>query len=244
MAASQCESCLMPYQDLLEMGTYQGGEVSYFSPLPQSRHATLLRAFEEFEQAGGKIVVELGTTRSFVHGGLLGCNEDDPKWWTPDQPMNWDWGAGCFTFMAASCLSRISQELEVHTVDIAASHIKRCQLITEPYRHYLNYYVDTSEHFLRSFPADKKIDLLYMDTGDVFPIEPTALLHLREAKILVERDLMAPCGLILIDDVRNGTSRKFGDRSEYGKAKYSLPYLLENGFEILMDEYQVLLRKK
>ena len=61
---------------------------------------------------------------------------------------------------------------------------------------------------------------------------------------MVERDLIAPHGLILIDDVKNGTPRKFGEISEYGKAKYSLAYFLEHDFEILMDEYQVLLRKK
>ena len=30
---------------------------------------------------------------------------------------------------------------------------------------------------------------------------------------------------------------------EYGKAKYSIPYLRDNGFEIIMDEYQVLMQK-
>jgi hypothetical protein len=41
----------------------------------------------------------------------------------------------------------------------------------------------------------KCIDLLYLDTGDVNPVEP------------------------------------------------SIPYFLENGYEIIMDEYQVILRK-
>lgn len=46
-------------------------------------------------------------------------------------------------------------------------------------------------------------------------------------------------GLILIDDVRNATPRRFGEGSTLGKAKYSIPYLLENGFEIVFDGYQV-----
>jgi len=30
---------------------------------------------------------------------------------------------------------------------------------------------------------------------------------------------------------------------ELGKAKYSIPYFLDHGYEIMMDEYQVILRK-
>ena len=81
-----------------------------------------------------------------------------------------------------------------------------------------------------------------MDTGDVTPIEPTAELHLRESKILVENDLISEDGIILIDDVRNPQSMKQND-DEYGKEKYSIPYLRDNGFEIIMDEYQVLMQK-
>ena len=48
----------------------------------------------------------------------------------------------------------------------------------------------------------------------------------------------------IIDDVRHSTPKKFGEKSDYGKAKYSLPYFLANGFETIEDEFQVLLRKK
>jgi hypothetical protein len=231
------------FKKYLEEGTYQGAEIGYLQSVPKSRYDTLRAAFEHFENTNGKIVVELGTTRSFVHGGLAGCNLDDPMWWTPNQPENWDWGAGFFTLMAAISLSPLTNEFELHTVDLSKAHINRCKIITEQYKTCISYHVNSSENFLMQFPESKKIDLLYMDTGDMTPIEPTAQLHMREAKIIIERDLMAKNGLILIDDVRSGTPKKFGELSEYGKAKYSLPYLLENGFEILMDEYQVLLRK-
>ncbi len=98
----------------------------------------------------------------------------------------------------------------------------------------------TSERFLRTF--DKKIDLLYLDTGYMNPIEPTAHLQLREAQIIVERDLLSDNGLLLIDDVRN--QNVLDDASGLGKSKYAIPYLLKNGFEIVEDEYQVILRKK
>ena len=36
-------------------------------------------AFDHFVQTGGRTVVESGTIRSFVHGALPGCGEDDPR---------------------------------------------------------------------------------------------------------------------------------------------------------------------
>ena len=48
----------------------------------------------------------------------------------------------------------------------------------------------------------------------------------------------------LIDDVRNSTPKLNGEISDYGKAKYSIPYFIENGYETVMDEYQVILQKK
>ena len=49
--------------------------------------------------------------------------------------------------------------------------------------------------------ATKSIDLLYLDTGNMD--EETALLHLREAELIVKHDILKDDGLILIDDVRN-----------------------------------------
>jgi len=67
--------------------------------------------------------------------------------------------------------------------------------------------------------------------------------HKTEAKIIVERNVLSDNGLILIDDVRNCTPKLNGGISDYGKAKYSIPYFVENGYEIVMDEYQVILQK-
>ena len=50
---------------------------------------------------------------------------------------------------------------------------------------------------------------------------------------MVENNLISDNGLILIDDVRNPQSMKQND-DEYGKAKYSIPYLQDNGFEIII----------
>jgi hypothetical protein len=237
--APKAITMLKRYKEYLHEGTLQNQDWSQLSRIPKTRYATFRQAFEHFEKNNGKIIVELGTTRSFVHGGLPGCNSDNPAYWTPNNPANWDWGAGCFTRMAGECLQHTNPI--IHTVDLAWQHIERCKIVTKDFAHLISYHVNSSEQFLRSIPY--KVDLLYLDTGDMTPIEPTAQLQLREAQIIVERDLIAPNGIILIDDVRNQTPKKFGELSDLGKAKYSIPYLLAHGFEMVADEYQVILKK-
>ena len=228
------------YRGYLEEGTYVGFDWSKINPLPQSRYHTFKMAFDHFAHNNGRVVVELGTSRSFVHGGHPGCNLDDPAYWDVSNPKNWDWGAGFFTYMAAACLSHLNPV--IHTVDIIAAHIERCKIITAEFKEYLNYHVASSVDFLKRCEPES-IDLLYVDTGDMTPIEPTALLQLEEAQVIVEKNLLSPHGIILIDDVRNQTPKQFGEESELGKAKYSIPFFLAHGFEIIGDEYQVILQK-
>lgn len=239
LSANAVESKLEPFKSYLEWGTYEGQAWPASQPLPKSRYETFKAAFESLPQ--NPVVVELGTTRSFVHGGHPGCNLDDPSFWNPNQPENWDWGAGFFTRIAAISLSHLNPE--IHTLDLLSGHIRRCQVITQDFNN-ISYHVASSEDFLNNCSFPHGIDLLYLDTGDMTPIEPTALLQLREAQIIVNRNLIAKNGYILIDDVRNQTPKKFGEQSDLAKAKYSLEYLLNNGFEMIMDGYQVLLRKK
>lgn len=228
------------YRHFLEEGTYQGQNWTSFERIPLSRFDTFKLAFEHFVQNNGRVIVELGTSRSFVHGGLVGCNSNDPIYWTPDNPENWDWGAGFFTRMAAETLYPLNPT--IHTVDLAQSHIKRCQLMTKLFEQIIRYHVCSSVDFLRTLPP-KSVDLLYLDTGDMWPIEPTAELQLEEARIIVERNILTDEGIILIDDVKNQTPKQFGESSDLGKSKYAIPYLLANGFEIVADEYQVILKK-
>lgn len=236
------EEKIAPYEYFLERGTLDHQDWSNFNSPPQSRYYTFKKAFELFEKNNGHIIVELGTSRSFTHGESIGCNSNNPIFWTPDQPENWDWGAGFFTKMVAICLQHLNPE--IHTVDLVKSHIERCKIITKEQNHLIRYHVCSSVDYLNRCNFSNGIDLLYLDTGDMTPIEPTALLQLQEVKKIVERNVIAKNGLILIDDVKNQTPKKFGESSDLGKSKYALPYLLQNGFEIVMDEYQVLLRKK
>lgn len=247
-----CESTEIPsftsltldrYKEFLEKGTYDGigGDVSLLTRKPQSRYHTFKIVLEHLEKKENPLIVELGTSRSYVHGGHPGCNTDDTRHWTPNQPENWDWGAGFFTRMAAECL-RFANPI-IHTVDIERAHIIRCRHMLADFD-CVKYHICSSLDFLASCHFGRGIDLIYLDTGDMTPIEPTAILQLREAQIIVERNLLADDGLILIDDVKNMTPRRFGETSDLGKSKYSLIYLLQNGFEVVADEYQVIVRKK
>lgn len=221
-ASTQIKQVLAPYKHFLEIGTYESFAAwPQGKPLPRSRHYTFKKAFEHFERTNGKIVVELGTTRSFTHGGLPGCLVNNRIHWTPDKPANWDWGAGSFTRMAAEALAHLNPEF--HTLDLNANHIAIARVITENFP-FMHYHVCTSEDFLHSCDFPQGIDLLYMDTGDMN--EATAWLQLAEAKIVVERNLIADNGIILIDDVRNQSIKQHNATSEYGKSKYALPYLL------------------
>jgi hypothetical protein len=249
LARVQCNSNLIEpitetlnkYKSFLVLGTYEGQDWSQFTRIPKSRYYTFKKAFCYFVAMQGKVIVELGTSRSFVHGGLPGCNSSDIQFWKPHNPECWDWGAGFFTRMVAESLAFLSPR--IHTVDICAEHIERCKIMTSDFSSIISYHVASSVDFLAQLPSHS-IDLLYVDTGDMTPIEPTAQLQLEEAKIIVEKDLIVPGGIILIDDVRNQTPKQFGEISELGKAKYSLPYFLEHGFTLVEDEYQVLLQKK
>ena len=51
---------------------------SYYDHVPKSRFYSFSYAFDYFSSTGGSVIVELGTSRSFVHGGHIGCNSDMP----------------------------------------------------------------------------------------------------------------------------------------------------------------------
>jgi len=70
----------------------------------------------------------------------------------------------------------------------------------------------------------------HMESG-----EEACIQHLNDAKQIVEKDIMSENGIILIDDI--------GDNITNTKGRYSIPYLLENGYRQVIGEYQVLLER-
>lgn len=226
------------YRDLLENAIYvyhpKEAFVNFFGRIPATRYDTFKYCLNNLPNKAN--ILELGTSRSFVDGKFEGCNSDDPKFWQVNRPEMWDWSAGFFSKV-------FTEKTTYHltTVDLMASHIQRCKLMTHEQQDHITYVVSSSVDFLRKCNKHQ-FDMIYMDTGDMTPIEPTAVLSLEEAKIIVERNLLKPGGILLIDDVRSIVPKQAGEQSDYGKAKYSLPYLLKNGFTLVMDEYQVVLR--
>jgi hypothetical protein len=204
-----------------------------------SRKYTLIRVYKELlEKSNPKYrptIIELGTTRSYVHGGLEGCMSYDKKYWQPDNPETWDWGAGCFT--------RVFAELPVfiHTVDINSNHIEVCRTITQEFPNIM-YHVSDSAIFLQN--VEEPVDLIYMDVGDVTPLEESAMLHKRDAEIIIRNNLVKIGGYVLIDDVRCPVPIvEYGEKSCFGKAKYSIGVFMANGFDTVLDEYQLLLKR-
>lgn len=194
-----------------------------------SRYATLLDALETFIAIGGKVVVELGTTRSFVSGGFPGCMVNDPRYWNPSEPRMWDWGAGVFTRVAAEHLQEHGPE--IHSVDVSLAAIQISQVITADLAHLITYHHQSSEDFLRSFSGP--IDLLYMDAGETGM--GADQLHLREAMIVIERRLLSPRAVVLIDDVHVPGATA-------SKGSLSIPYLCQQGFRMRSAGYQVVLQ--
>jgi hypothetical protein len=236
---SHVESVLDKYRDFLDRGVYEVHNFAHSPRVPKARYHTFHRALTLFAQNRGKVVVETGTSRSFVSGGHEGCLSDDPVYWQPSNPRVWDWGAGIFTRVAAECLAPFKPT--IHTIDIVDAHIQRCKIITADFSSLMRYHVCSSLEFFKTYRSKRKIDLLYLDSGDI--CEDSAKLQLEEVKAVVRRNLIAPGGLILIDDVKVPVDG-IAQASEYGKARYSIAYLLDHGFDIIEDEYQVLLQKR
>lgn len=223
------------YRNYLHEGTYQS---LGYEDISKSRYQSFKKCLDYLQTIDNPNILELGTCRSFVDGKFEGCNLDDTIYWHPQDPSFWDWGAGCFLLV----IGEIIENGNITTVDLIASHIKRSKVMTDSLGIKCNHVVSDSLAFLRNTP--EKYDLIYVDTGDMWPIEPTAQLQLDECKIIVERNLLKPGGLILIDDVLNKTPKELGDtNNELGKSKYSLNYLLEQDYEIIYKGYQYLLKK-
>lgn len=201
----------------------------------KSRAYTFRYVWDEMLKIEKPVIVELGTTRSFLSGAAKeGCMVADEKYWNPDKPEDFDWSAGCFTFVFAQL-----PNVELHTVDINSNHLWIAKIMTSNFGS-VNYHLSDSVEYLRN--SNIKYDCIYMDSGDVG--ENTAKLHEREAKVIVEKELVKIGGIILLDDVRSDVAiKQFGERSRFGKDKYSIGVFLANGFDICADNYQMILKR-
>lgn len=222
---------LEKYKKYLDAGTVESSGIDNEAI---SRYQSFKKCMEFLENKKNKSILELGTTRSFTDGKYEGCNSDNTFYWNKDNYSKWDWGAGCFTLIFGQL-----DEIDLTTVDVCSSHIERCKFMTSSLGIQCTHVVSDSVEFLKQ--TDKEYAIIYLDTGDMTPIEATAQKQLEEVKIIIERKLLMPLGYLLIDDVMNKTPKEHGDDSGMGKSKYSIPYLYDKGYLALHKGYQYIL---
>ena len=136
--------------------------------------------------------------------------------------VNWDWYAR-------------RTDSKVHVVDINKDHIAHGKSIV-PESEFITYYLDDSVNFLKKFEG--RIDLLFLDSFDYCGDEENqrACHYHSLNEVIAAWDKLSATCFVLIDDVFNGEWD--------GKGKLSIPYLLDNGFELMYHvDNQVLLRK-
>ena len=174
-------------------------------------------------------IVELGTSRSFVSGNHPGCMRTDIQYWRPDEPSCWDWGAGIFTKVFSDNLD--GRNYKLYTIDPNPNAIQIVSTMCGANKN-VQIVQDYSSEFLKNI--DFTIDFLYMDHMESG--EDACIQHLKDSEYIIKNGLMSENGVILIDDI--------GDNITNTKGKYSIPYLLNNGYNQVIAEYQVLLEKR
>lgn len=126
----------------------------------------------------------------------------------------------------------------LHTVDISADSIRnaKTEVNSQGLSEYVTWHQQDSLGFLAEF--EEPVDFLYLDSFD-YHKQDTEIQrasqqhHLAEFKAIESR--LHPESLVLIDDcaLPNG-----------GKGKLVIRYMLERNWEILLNDYQVLLAKR
>jgi hypothetical protein len=189
----------------------------------RQRTNTFKQTYQCMQDKNDLVIVELGTSRSFKSWSISSNIQD----WHPSNPETWAWSDGCFTRLFADNL--YGKNYTIYTIDPCPDAIKVVKtMIGENNR--VKILQMKSTEFLNNF--NDKIDLLYMDHLESG--EEACRVHLIDAKIIIEKDLMKDDGIIFIDDCPEGS---------IGKGKYSIPYLQANNYKTLLHEYQMILKK-
>jgi hypothetical protein len=124
---------------------------------------------------------------------------------------------------------------KVYVVDIDENHLKKSKIVVPP-SEFVEYTQDDSVKYLKNFY--KKIDLLFLDSYDYCGDEENIRkCHEHSVNELIAAwDKLNDHCFVLIDDI-------FSDQWD-GKGKLSVPYLLNNGFELVYYiDSQVLLKR-
>ena len=191
----------------------------------------LYKTLELFNLTEGKLIVEIGAARNKMEHDIIDLSLKEikdmkeknikvPENLKSNHPQN----DGHATYFWCKYTNA-----EIYSCDIdesLSSLYKNDKRLEKT-----NFVVDDGIHFLKEFPRNKKIDLLFLDAWDVFPGSPFAEKHL-EAYLTIKDNLSDKC-LILIDDTDIGG--KYG-----GKGKLLIPKLIEDGWTQLFSGRQTL----
>ena len=227
-----------------------------FCSLMDKRVATTGRAIAEFAERGGGRLVELGIVRQLVHENTICGHNQDSRLCHPDRPEEWNWTDGCFTKLVAEILQSLNMQyigvdpdpdaheaarnavIETKCIDFESSCSKPFALESAEFCTLIK--PTTSMEFRKTRSTDflkcerEQIALLYMDYGELS--EECARLHAQDIQLVLDRDLIAPGGMILIDD--HQTQAPYVPLS-----KYSVPLLVRAGYKVLEEGQQILLEK-
>ncbi|MDE3055593.1 MAG: class I SAM-dependent methyltransferase [Verrucomicrobiota bacterium] len=121
----------------------------------------------------------------------------------------------------------------LYTVDISSSNMDQSKNASTPYSNNIRYIVSDSISFLKSFP--EKIDFLYLDSYDyeVGNPHPSQNHHLKEIQAAYPN--LHDNSVVMIDDC---------SLPKGGKGFLVIPYLIERGWKIIANSYQVILVKE
>ena len=186
------------------------------------RTATIKTCFQILASRENELsILEIGATRSFT-SGTINTHEFDPD------PEAWDWGAGCFT----AAIKILFPDCKLTSVDPNPEAIKVSKIILRSLGAEASFKQTNSTDFLNK-TADK-YDLIYMDHAESGGNDSCAVLHRNDAALILNKNLVKPDGLILIDDIQ----------TVFNKGMYSIPFLEEQGLTHLSkNSYQALFRK-
>jgi len=179
------------------------------------RNNSFLKVIEILEQTYSQPI-------TIVETGCIRNTTEESKFGDGWSTLNWDYYAK-------------KTNSKVYVVDIDQNHLNKSMEIVSP-SEFVEYTKDDSINYLQNF--NKKIDLLFTDSydycGDKENIRKCHNHALNE--VIAAWDKLKDHCFILIDDV-------FNDQWD-GKGKLSIPYLLENGFELVyFIDSQVLLKR-
>jgi hypothetical protein len=179
------------------------------------RNNSFLKVIEILEQTYSQPI-------TIVETGCIRNTTEESKFGDGWSTLNWDYYAK-------------KTNSKVYVIDIDQNHINKSMEIVPP-SEFVEYTKDDSINYLQNF--DKKIDLLFTDSYDYCGDEENIRKCHNHAlnEVIAAWDKLKDNCFVLIDDV-------FNDQWD-GKGKLSIPYLLENGFELVyFIDSQVLLKR-